>query len=864
MKIKTIGDLTTLTETLSGEEEAVLYTKNTTYKLKLSELDHSILKNIGTNSHSAIDAFIASKGQPGGLAVLDLNGEVGANADLLDGFHASKNAQGSEIPVLTDNQSLLIGLTDDTVNSLQLKGSAKIQSGNISLLIGANSEANTITNLTNKTSRIATPHYNTTEEPVIPIAITSNSTDNNFYLGGGSSLGNSSSGIYFFTAENNNTLTGTERMRINSSGNVLIGTTNDNSYKLSVVNATTDTQALGLTTKITSTMNTSATQYHIGASIQTADVITAAGITNSGYSAGIISNTYISSSDNHGTLSRQYSLWGRTGINTAGTGTVITDSYAIYADVLNKSSNGTITNAYGVYINNSDTTGTITNRWGLYQEGSTARNYLQGRTLIGSNVDDGVNALQVTGSALFTDSIKTNKLLRSEGSFTNTSYPNGLYIRGTNTITSTGTYYLRCVDVAPQFVISSGVTNNGGVAGIYSDVLRNIGSSNDNGTLAAILAGTFSYGHWNSFAATPITTDAYGIKIAPYIKSGTITNMYDIFLSADSTGGTVTNRWGIYQANTAPNVLLGDLLLGTANLSNAKVRIATDSTSGSLNPGIEIGAGSGLSQGGAIGSRTITSNARQGLYISAVGTLSLNATSYNIDFNTGGITPADDTNLRMRISSSGNVLIGTATDDTINKLQINGSTRINSGSLGLVIGADNDATTVTNNTYKSCRILGAPYANSSIPSSMLTMFTYAATTELFVGGGTASANASTLISFWTAANTTTTTGTERMRITSTGNILIGTTVDDGVNKLQTSGNAKISGNLEVTGLITANGSSGIGAVGGGTDSVFYENDQSVTTNYTITSGKNAMSAGPITINTGVTVTVPEGSTWSII
>ena len=46
--------------------------------------------------------------------------------------------------------------------------------------------------------------------------------------------------------------------------------------------------------------------------------------------------------------------------------------------------------------------------------------------------------------------------------------------------------------------------------------------------------------------------------------------------------------------------------------------------------------------------------------------------------------------------------------------------------------------------------------------------------------------------------------------------------------------------------------------------VFYENDQAVTANYTITSGRNAMSAGPITINTGVTVTVPTGSVWTIV
>lgn len=57
---------------------------------------------------------------------------------------------------------------------------------------------------------------------------------------------------------------------------------------------------------------------------------------------------------------------------------------------------------------------------------------------------------------------------------------------------------------------------------------------------------------------------------------------------------------------------------------------------------------------------------------------------------------------------------------------------------------------------------------------------------------------------------------------------------------------------------------GGGATGGGSDEVFVENGQTVSTNYTITTGKNAMSAGPISIASGITVTVPSGSTWVIV
>ena len=52
--------------------------------------------------------------------------------------------------------------------------------------------------------------------------------------------------------------------------------------------------------------------------------------------------------------------------------------------------------------------------------------------------------------------------------------------------------------------------------------------------------------------------------------------------------------------------------------------------------------------------------------------------------------------------------------------------------------------------------------------------------------------------------------------------------------------------------------------GGGTDKVFFENDQTITTDYTITDGQNAMTAGPVTINAGVTVTVGTGETWTVV
>jgi len=59
--------------------------------------------------------------------------------------------------------------------------------------------------------------------------------------------------------------------------------------------------------------------------------------------------------------------------------------------------------------------------------------------------------------------------------------------------------------------------------------------------------------------------------------------------------------------------------------------------------------------------------------------------------------------------------------------------------------------------------------------------------------------------------------------------------------------------IETTGTVEITGNTPI-----------YENTLTVSTDYTITDGRNAMSAGPITIASGVTVTVGTGETWTVV
>ena len=93
---------------------------------------------------------------------------------------------------------------------------------------------------------------------------------------------------------------------------------------------------------------------------------------------------------------------------------------------------------------------------------------------------------------------------------------------------------------------------------------------------------------------------------------------------------------------------------------------------------------------------------------------------------------------------------------------------------------------------------------------------------------------------------------------------------NGINRLKTTNTG-----VFITGICTATSFSGDGSnltnlppsapVGGSaSNKVFFENDKVVSVNYQITSTKNAMTAGPVTINSGIGVTVPSGCAWTIV
>jgi hypothetical protein len=131
----------------------------------------------------------------------------------------------------------------------------QVQSGTSTILAGADSGATTLTNATQKVMRFGVPHYTNAEEPVCGLFVSNESTVSTVLIGGGTGQFNAATSLQFYTAANTTTTSGTERMRINSSGDVQLSTAgtsllnssgrkilNQTGSVLQVVNATYATQ----------------------------------------------------------------------------------------------------------------------------------------------------------------------------------------------------------------------------------------------------------------------------------------------------------------------------------------------------------------------------------------------------------------------------------------------------------------------------------------------------------------------------------------------------------------------------------------------------------------------------------------------
>jgi hypothetical protein len=136
----------------------------------------------------------------------------------------------------------------------------------------------------------------------------------------------------------------------------------------------------------------------------------------------------------------------------------------------------------------------------------------------------------------------------------------------------------------------------------------------------------------------------------------------------------------------------------------------------------------------------------------------------------------------------------------------------------------------------------------------------------FTVAGTFTASGATVIGSTTTSSVTINAASVSVptafTISSTGavRVPVGTTA-----QRPSSATGQIRYNSTLALLETYNGSDWVSVAGAtGAVGAIYENNQTISADYTITSGKNGMSAGPITLADGVTVTVPSGSRWVVV
>ncbi|QDK44186.1 MULTISPECIES: tail fiber domain-containing protein [unclassified Bdellovibrio] len=385
--------------------------------------------------------------------------------------------------------------------------------------------------------------------------------------------------------------------------------------------------------------------------------------------------------------------------------------------------------------NSSDST---QRRLSLGHKGYTPNFHITEPGKVGIGTTSPTSPLTVFGGALFGDkstfptdfnSIETNTYSNSLYNNTATSGTFGSFgswMRVTPAANST--LASQAVSAGLSFNVPAGVTVNSSSDALWVNAARNrYTGSTDNGTVNSMRGITITYGHENAIPAnTPVTNTAIGLLVNPYTATGTITDMYDIYLGSRGTGATVTNRYGIYQMDAAAkNYFNGYVGIGTSSptypltisgnvWANSSIKLhRTDGTTG-LGAGITMSTSNGAM--GVASSQTLINNPlgqinfngtdQTGAYTNAnsAGIRAYAAENFTNTAGGGHLTFVTVPKLsqteaeRMRITSEGFVGIGTTTPNEV--LEVRGNIIVNSGSnfSHLRLGQELNDTIVADNT----------------------------------------------------------------------------------------------------------------------------------------------------------------------